>query len=287
MPRRATRGRRRGSGGAAPRSGGAAPREPRRRGSRGGPGRRARSLMGAVSAAGVGAGAGGACSLMGAVAPRVPEIGLQSRWFRQHRSACAPDRLEPNEPRGSPRCSVVKAQVHFVQRRADLHDQAKCTAGCGCWPRGDVLPAGEHQARSGVRRSGTGGQGPAVRDPAVRDLAVFHDHEGFTTLWSSKSFAIMKIRSGIRIAFADMGGRAGYAGSAGVTRPGTGGLAAGAGQPKFPQATAVRTASGRVVSRTGVLFPTRLSGIGAQAGGARRGWRRRRPYATGQVIYVI
>ena len=53
------------------------------------------------------------------------------------------------------------------------------------------------------------------RGPAIRNLDVFHDHEGFTTVWSSKSFAIMKIRSGVRIAAADRGSRAGYA------RPGT------------------------------------------------------------------
>jgi hypothetical protein len=52
--------------------------------------------------------------------------------------------------------------------------------------------------------------------PAPRNLAVFHDHEGFTTLWGSKSFAIMKFRSGVRIAAADRGIRAGNAGSAGA-----------------------------------------------------------------------
>jgi hypothetical protein len=170
-------------------------------------------------------------------------MGFQSRWYHQHRSPCAPDRLEPNETRGSPCSNVVKAQVHLVHRRADLNDQAKCASGYGYWPRGAVLPAGEHQARPA---------GPAVRDPAV-----FHDHGGFTTLWSIRPFAIMKIRSGIRIAPADMGGRAGYARSAGAARPGTGDPAARAGQPRFPQATAVRTTSGRAVSRTGALFPAR------------------------------
>jgi hypothetical protein len=182
-------------------------------------------------------------------------MGFQSRWYHQHRSPCAPDRLEPNETRGSPCSNVVKAQVHLVHRRADLNDQAKCASGYGYWPRGAVLPAGEHQARPA---------GPAVRDPAV-----FHDHGGFTTLWSIRPFAIMKIRSGIRIAPADMGGRAGYARSAGAARPGTGDPAARAGQPRFPQATAVRTTSGRAVSRTGVLFRRALSIIGTQAGGAR------------------
>src|ERR1700722_1650592 len=49
------------------------------------------------------------------------------------------------------------------------------------------------------------------RGPALRNLDVFHDRVGFTTVWSSKSFAIMKIRSGVRIAAADRGSRAGYA----------------------------------------------------------------------------
>jgi len=97
----------------------------------------------------------------------------------------------------------------------------------------------------------------------------------------------MKIRSGIRIAFADMGGRAGYAGSAGVARPGTGGLAARAGKPKFPQATAVRTTSGRAVSRTGALFRRAYAALGPKPEERDAGWRRHRPYATGQVIYVI
>jgi hypothetical protein len=52
--------------------------------------------------------------------------------------------------------------------------------------------------------------------PAVRDLAVFHDHEGFNTLRSSKSFAIMKVRSGVRIAAADRISRAGKARPAGA-----------------------------------------------------------------------
>ena len=39
----------------------------------------------------------------------------------------------------------------------------------------------------------------------VRNLDVFHDREGFTTVWSNKSFAIMKIRSGVRIAAAGRG----------------------------------------------------------------------------------
>ena len=89
--------------------------------------------------------------------------------------------------------------------------------------------------------------------PAVRNLAIPHDHEGFTTLWSSKSFAIMKFRSRVRIAAADRGSRAGNAGSAGLARPGTADPAARAGHPGFPQAT-VRTTSGKAVSRAGVLL---------------------------------
>jgi hypothetical protein len=45
--------------------------------------------------------------------------------------------------------------------------------------------------------------------PVIRNLDVFHDREGFTTVWSNKSFAIMKIRSGVRITATDMGSRAG------------------------------------------------------------------------------
>jgi hypothetical protein len=63
--------------------------------------------------------------LMVAISVADPEMGLQSRWYRQHRNPCAPDRLEPNEPRRSPRSNVVEAQVHLVQRRADLHDRLK------------------------------------------------------------------------------------------------------------------------------------------------------------------
>ena len=63
-------------------------------------------------------------------APRESEIGLQSRLYRQHRSPYAPDRPEPNEPRGSPPSSPVKAQVHLVQRRAELHDQPKLSGHC-------------------------------------------------------------------------------------------------------------------------------------------------------------
>src|ERR1700722_12895097 len=85
--------------------------------------------------------------------------------------------------------------------------------------------------------------------PALRNLDVFHDREGFTTVWSSKSFAIMKIRSGVRIAAADRGSRAGYA------RPGIAEPRAGPGMSGFPQATTVRTTSDRAVSRTSVLLP--------------------------------
>ena len=42
----------------------------------------------------------------------------------------------------------------------------------------------------------------------ARNLAVYHDHEGFTTLWSSKSFAIMKSRLCVRIVATDRGSRA-------------------------------------------------------------------------------
>jgi hypothetical protein len=107
-------------------------------------------------------------------------------------------------------------------------------------PCGDLLPAGA--------------AGHCRRGPAVRNLAVFHDHEGFTTLWSSKPFAIMKFRSGVRITAADRDSRAGNARSAGLARPGTADPAARAGHPGFPQATTVRTTSDRAVSRTGVLL---------------------------------
>ena len=85
----------------------------------------------------------------------------------------------------------------------------------------------------------------------VRNLDVFHDREGFTTVWSSKSFAIMKIRSGVRIAAADRGSRAGYA------RPGIAEPRPGPGISGFPQATTARTTSDRAVSRTGVYCKTR------------------------------
>jgi hypothetical protein len=53
--------------------------------------------------------------------PQASEIGLQSRWYRQHRNPGAPDRPEPNETRGSPRSSKVNPGVHLVQHRAELH----------------------------------------------------------------------------------------------------------------------------------------------------------------------
>jgi hypothetical protein len=35
--------------------------------------------------------------------------------------------------------------------------------------------------------------------PLIRNLDVFHDREGFITVWSIKSFTIMKIRCGVRM----------------------------------------------------------------------------------------
>ena len=58
-------------------------------------------------------------SLTVAVNPTGPQTGLQSRWYRQHRSPGAPDRPEPGETPGSPCSNAVKAQVHLVQRLAD------------------------------------------------------------------------------------------------------------------------------------------------------------------------
>ena len=96
---------------------------------------------------------------------------------------------------------------------------------------------GEHQARP---------TGPAVRDPAV-----FHDHEGFTTLWSIKLFAIMKIRSGIRIASADMGGFGPVCGIGRVARPGP-----GTRQPGGPGNLGFRRPPPCVLKRQG-RFPNR------------------------------
>jgi hypothetical protein len=62
-------------------------------------------------------------------APRAPEVGLQSRWYRQHRTPHPPDPPEPDEPRVSPCPNQVKVQFHLVHRRADLHDQLKPSAG--------------------------------------------------------------------------------------------------------------------------------------------------------------
>jgi len=61
--------------------------------------------------------------LMVAVNATGPETGLQSRWYRQHRSPYAPDPPEPDETPVSCRSNVVKAQFHLVQRQAELHDQ--------------------------------------------------------------------------------------------------------------------------------------------------------------------
>jgi len=67
--------------------------------------------------------------LMVAVNARGSEMGLQSRWYRQHRSPPAPDPPEPNETRVPPRSSAVEVQFHLVRRRADpgltLHDELK------------------------------------------------------------------------------------------------------------------------------------------------------------------
>jgi hypothetical protein len=64
-------------------------------------------------------------SLMVAVSATGPGMGLQSRWYRQHRSPHAPDPPEPGETPVSPGSNQVRVQFHLVQRRADLHDQLK------------------------------------------------------------------------------------------------------------------------------------------------------------------
>ena len=75
---------------------------------------------------------------------------------------------------------------------------------------------------------------------AARNGAVFHDHEGFTTVWSSKSFAIMKFRSGVRVAAAERSSRDGMRDRPGLARPGPRTPATWAGHSRFPQATTVR-----------------------------------------------
>jgi hypothetical protein len=57
-----------------------------------------------------------------------------------------------DEPRRSPRSNVVEAQVHVVQRRADLHDRLKLS-GISLWPRpgADVLPRGQVHDHSPAR----------------------------------------------------------------------------------------------------------------------------------------
>src|ERR1700722_9394378 len=76
----------------------------------------------------------------------------------------------------------------------------KSTRGYWFVPRGDVPSAGSSRR--------------------MRNLDVFHDHEGFTTVWSSKSFAIMKLRSGVRIIAVYVGSRTGYARPAAAGNPG-------------------------------------------------------------------
>jgi len=93
-----------------------------------------------------------------------PETGLQSCWYRQHRSPYAPDPPEPDETPVSPCPNQVKAQFHLVQRQAELHDQLTLT-GIELWlrPWADVLPR---------ERGGRGQLGLAVSESAD-----FHDHE--------------------------------------------------------------------------------------------------------------
>jgi hypothetical protein len=64
-------------------------------------------------------------SSMAAAKPAGLEMGLQSLWYRQHRSPYAPKPPERDETPVSPCPNQVKAQFHLVQRRADLHDQLK------------------------------------------------------------------------------------------------------------------------------------------------------------------
>jgi hypothetical protein len=75
---------------------------------------------------------------MVAVSATGPEIGLQSRWYREHRSPHAPDPPEPGETPVSPGSNQVKVQFHLVQRRADLHDQLKLSRIAS-----RLLPAGK------------------------------------------------------------------------------------------------------------------------------------------------
>ena len=79
----------------------------------------------------------------------------------------------------------------------------------------------------------------------ARNLAVYHDHEGFTTLWSSKSFAIMKSRFGVRIVAADRGSRAREPGRAVPTGAHHGAAAAPEHLPQNRRQAGLRGRSGR------------------------------------------
>jgi hypothetical protein len=94
-------------------------------------------------------------SLIVAVGATGPEMGLQSRWYRQHRSPHAPEPPEPGESPVSPGPSQVKVQFHLVQRRADLHDQLKShepLRGSAVGHENRVSPAGGQALGAGFPR---------------------------------------------------------------------------------------------------------------------------------------
>src|ERR1700722_2788095 len=67
----------------------------------------------------------------------------------------------------------------------------------------------------------------------MQPLAVFHDHEGFTTLWSNKSFTIIKLRSGVRVL--PLVWAAGQGGSAHHRTPAVAYMRSGTGTPSRPR----------------------------------------------------
>jgi hypothetical protein len=96
--------------------------------------------------------------------------------------------------------------------------------------------------------------GSCRRGPAIRNPDVFHDREGFTTVWSIKSFAIMKIRSGMRIAAAGRAAGPGMRGRPGGRGRGPRTRGPGRAFPVFRRPPRVRITSDRTVSRTSALL---------------------------------
>jgi hypothetical protein len=105
-------------------------------------------------------------SLMVAVNATEPETGLQSHWYRQHRSPYAPDPPEPDETPVSCRSNQVKAQFHLVQRQPELHDQlSQAALGHSCVLITDARPDDIGATTTSLPRHRRFSSGAAITTP--------------------------------------------------------------------------------------------------------------------------